>query len=138
MAEELEPALPRDIVDLAEDVLARAKDAGLMLVTAESCTGGLLAALLTDVTGYGRVFDRGFVSYSDDAKCDLLGIERAMVDDCGAVSEQVARAMADGALHRSDADLAVSITGFAGPAGDDDEEGLVHFALARKGSDTIH
>ena len=138
MAEELEPALPRDIVDLAEDVLARAKDAGLMLVTAESCTGGLLAALLTDVTGYGRVFDRGFVSYSDDAKCDLLGIERAMVDDCGAVSEQVARAMADGALHRSDADLAVSITGFAGPAGDDDEEGLVHFALARTGSDTIH
>lgn len=138
MAEELEPALPRDIVDLAEDVLARAKDAGLMLVTAESCTGGLLAALLTDVTGYGRVFDRGFVSYSDDAKCDLLGIERAMVDDCGAVSEQVARAMADGALHRSDADLAVSITGFAGPAGDDDEEGLVHFALARKGRDTIH
>ncbi|MCH2486901.1 MAG: CinA family protein [Erythrobacter sp.] len=139
MTEELEPALPRDVVDLAEDVLAKTKEAELMLATAESCTGGLLAALLTDVSGYGRVFDRGFVSYSDEAKCDLLGIERRMVDDCGAVSEQVAHAMADGALARSQADLAISITGFAGPGKDRDEEGLVHFALARReGGETQH
>ena len=130
MDEELEGAIPRRIIDKAEKVLNKAKDAGLMLATAESCTGGLLAALLTDVHGLGRVFDRGFVSYSDEAKCDLLGIEREMVDNCGAVSREVAEAMAQGALDRSKADIVLSITGFAGPGGDDDEEGLVHFGLA--------
>ncbi|MXO85718.1 nicotinamide-nucleotide amidohydrolase family protein [Altererythrobacter aurantiacus] len=137
MAEELEPALPRDVVLLAEKVLARAKKRDVMLATAESCTGGLLAALLTDVPGYSHVFDRGFVSYSDDAKCDLLGIEREMVDSCGAVSAKVAEAMAQGALDRSAASLVVSITGFAGPGDDDDEEGLVHFACAAEDRDTI-
>ncbi len=130
MDKELDGALPPRIVELAESVLKKAKDADVMLATAESCTGGLLAALLTDVHGFGRVFDRGFVSYSDEAKCDLLGIEREMVDNCGAVSRDVAEAMAEGALKRSQADLVVSVTGFAGPAGEDDEEGLVHFALA--------
>lgn len=138
MAEELEPALPRDVIDLAEKVLAAAKEREMMLATAESCTGGLLAALLTDVRGYGRVFDRGFVSYSDEAKCDLLGIDRLMVDNCGAVSREVAEAMASGALERSQADIAVSITGFAGPAGDDDEEGLVHFAVATRKQKRSH
>ena len=128
--EELRPALPPDIADRAERVLELAKHREAMLATAESCTGGLLAALLTDVRGYGHVFDRGFVSYSEEAKCDLLGIQRTLIDDCGAVSRAVAEAMATGALDRSQADVAVSITGFAGPGGDGDEEGLVHFALA--------
>lgn len=136
--EELDKALPRKVSDLAERVLKLAKEHRATLVTAESCTGGLLAAVLTDVSGYGRVFDRGFVSYSDEAKCDLLGLEREMVDDCGAVSEPVARAMARGALDRSKADLAIAITGFAGPGGDDDEEGLVHFCLARSDGDEKH
>ncbi|MDG6078594.1 CinA family protein [Erythrobacter litoralis] len=138
MDEELEGAIPRHIIKQAEQVLEKAKSARVMLATAESCTGGMLAALLTDVHGYGRVFDRGFVSYSDQAKCDLLGIERKMVDDCGAVSQQVAEAMAEGALDRSQADYVVSITGFAGPGGEDDEEGLVHFALACKNGHRFH
>ena len=130
MAEELEAALPDDVCRLAERILAAAKDRGWQLATAESCTGGLLAALFTDVPGYSHVFDRGVVSYSDGAKCDLLGLASDMVENCGAVSRAVAEAMAAGALERSDAQLAVSITGFAGPGGEDDEEGLVHFALA--------
>lgn len=127
--EELAPALPEDILDLAVRILDRAHDKDKRLATAESCTGGLLAALLTDVPGRGKVFDRGFVAYSDQAKCDLLGVDRALVDDCGAVSPEVAEAMAAGAQRRSQADLAVSITGFAGPGGECDEEGLVYFAL---------
>lgn len=136
--EELDAALPSKVTDLAERVLKIAKKREATLVTAESCTGGLLAALLTDVSGYGRVFDRGFVSYSNEAKCDLLGLEREMVDDCGAVSKPVSRAMARGALDRLKADLAIAITGFAGPGGDDDEEGLVHFCLARRDGGEDH
>ncbi len=138
MAEELEPALPDDIVHRAHEVLSRACDAELRLATAESCTGGLLASLLTDIPGCSHAFERGFVSYSDEAKCDLLGIERKLVDDCGAVSKNVALAMAKGGLERSDADIMVSITGFAGPGGEDDEEGLVHFALARTSGEPVH
>ena len=130
MPEELEAALPDDVCELAERVLAKTKDRNWKLATAESCTGGLLAALFTDVPGYSHVFDRGFVSYSDQAKCDLLGLAREMVENCGAVSREVAEAMAKGALDRSDAQLAISITGFAGPGGEDDEHGLVHFAVA--------
>ncbi len=128
--EELKPALPSDVIERAERVLELAAGRDASIATAESCTGGLLAALLTDVRGYSHVFDRGFVSYSEEAKCDLLGVDRALVDSCGAVSRKVAEAMANGALARSQATLAVSITGFAGPGGDDDEEGLVHFGLA--------
>ncbi len=137
MAEELEHALPDDITRRAHHVLQTASEKDLALATAESCTGGLLASLLTDVTGVSHVFERGFVAYSDAAKCDLLGIEREMVDNCGAVSREVALAMAKGALARSQADIAVSITGFAGPAGEDDEEGLVHFALAVKEGEPV-
>ncbi len=133
----LDPALPDDVLDTAERVLELAHHEDLKLATAESCTGGLLAALLTDVPGRGHVFERGFVVYSDDAKCDLLGIARDKVDQYGAVSAEVARAMAQGALQRSDADLALSITGFAGPAGPDDEEGLVNFACARRKGPTL-
>lgn len=138
MAETLDAALPAEVQDLADKVLDLAHDKKLKFATAESCTGGLLAALLTDVRGRGHVFDRGFVVYSEEAKCDLLGLDRAMVDNCGAVSEPVAVAMARGALRRSDADVALSITGFAGPGGKDDEEGLVHFACARRGGETCH
>lgn len=136
MADTLDPALPREVQDLADEVLDLAHEMELKLATAESCTGGLLAALLTDVRGRGHVFERGFVVYSKDAKCDLLGLRREMVDSCGAVSERVAVAMAQGALQRSEADVALSITGFAGPAGDGDEEGLVHLACARRNGET--
>ena len=113
-------------------------DAGLTVATAESCTGGMLAALLTDIEGAGHGFDRGFVTYSKQAKADVLGIERAVLDDNDAVSEVVARAMAEGALARSRADVAIGVTGFAGPAGPENEEGLVHFALARRNGESLH
>ena len=110
----------------------------LKVATAESCTGGMLASLLTDIEGCGHGFDRGFVTYSKEAKAELLGIDEALLDKNDAVSEPVARAMADGALARSGADIAISVTGFAGPAGDGKEEGLVHFGLASKQADTVH
>lgn len=133
----LDPALPDDVLDAAEEVLRLADDHDLKLTAAESCTGGLLAALLTDVPGRSHVFERGFVVYSNDAKCDLLGIGRSKVDRCGAVSAEVAHEMATGALRNSRADIALSITGFAGPAGPDDEEGLVHFACSRRNGATF-
>ena len=113
-------------------------DAGLTVATAESCTGGMLAALLTDIEGAGHGFDRGFVTYSKQAKADVLGIERAVLDENDAVSEVVARAMAECALARCSADVAIGVTGFAGPAGPENEEGLVHFALARRNGESLH
>jgi nicotinamide-nucleotide amidase len=110
----------------------------LTIATAESCTGGMLAALLTDIEGAGHGFERGFVTYTKDAKTELLGIEPGLLERNEAVTEAVARAMAEGALARSQADLALGVTGFAGPAGDGCEEGLVHMALARKGRPTRH
>lgn len=98
----------------------------------------MLAALLTDIEGAGHGFDRGFVTYTKEAKTELLGIEPSLLDHNDAVSEVVARAMADGALKRSKADIALGVTGFAGPAGPDNEEGLVHFALARRDGRTVH
>lgn len=137
MAETLDPALPAEVQDLADKVLDLAHERTIKLATAESCTGGLLAALLTDVEGRGHVFERGFVVYSEDAKCDLLGIAREKVESCGAVSQEIAIDMALGALRHSRADVALSITGFAGPA-DDEEEGLVHFACARRDAPVAH
>ena len=104
-AETLDPVLPNTVQNRAEHVLRAADEQELKLATAESCTGGLLAALLTDVGGLGHVFDRGFVVYSKDAKCDLLGIAREKVDSCGAVSEPVAVEMAQGALRRSQCEV---------------------------------
>lgn len=140
MTETLDPALPPDVEDRVHRVLQRACERERTLATAESCTGGLLAALLTDVPGCSHVFERGFVSYSKQAKCDLLGIARHRVEACGAVSEEIAVEMAQGALRRSRADIALSITGYAGPPGEDEdgEEGLVHFACARKNGPTTH
>ena len=138
MSETLEPALPDHLDEQAERLMHRICDAGLTIATAESCTGGMLAALLTDIEGAGRGFDRGFVTYTKDAKAELLGIEHDLLDRNDAVSEAVARAMAEGALSRSEADIAIAVTGFAGPAGPNCEEGLVHFALARRGQPTQH
>lgn len=140
MADTLDPALPADVQERADRVLELACGKDQYLATAESCTGGLLAALLTDVPGCSHIFERGFVVYSNEAKCDLLGIARERVDSCGAVSEEVAREMALGALRRSNASLALSITGYAGPPGDDDdgEEGLVHFACASRDGSLDH
>ena len=138
MSETLEPALPDHLDEQAERLMHAVCDRELKIATAESCTGGMLAALLTDIEGCGYGFDRGFVTYSKDAKRELLGIESEVLDHNDAVSETVARAMAEGALNRSTADVAIGVTGFAGPAGAGCEEGLVHFALARRGSPTEH
>lgn len=127
------------LIALAADVLLRARKAGVMITTAESCTGGLVAACLTSVPGSSDVLDRGFVSYTNEAKTDLLGVPENMIKNHGAVSEEVARAMAEGALARSRAGLSVSITGVAGPGGGsaDKPVGLVWFASACTGKDTI-
>jgi nicotinamide-nucleotide amidase len=138
LSETLEPALPDHLDELAERLMHRVCDQGLTIATAESCTGGMLAALLTDIEGAGHGFDRGFVTYTKESKSDLLGIEPELLDRNEAVSEVVARAMAEGALARSRAALALGITGFAGPAGPGNEEGLVHIALARRGRSTTH
>ena len=113
-------------------------DQGMTIVTAESCTGGMLAALLTDIEGASHGFERGFVTYSEESKSELLGIDQDVLKKNEAVSEVVARAMAEGALARSPADIALGVTGFAGPAGPEHEEGLVHIALARRGAPTVH
>ncbi len=118
-------------------ILARARAAGITIACAESCTGGQVAVALTDLAGSSDVFDRGFVTYSNAAKMDLLGVLEMTLAAHGAVSEPVAREMAAGALARSRADLAVSVTGIAGPGGSDFKpEGRVCFGLARKGQPT--
>ena len=136
MSETLEPALPRELDDQAERLMRRLCEAGLKVATAESCTGGLLASLLTDIEGGGHGFDRGFVTYDAKAKQELLGLTSEMIERNDAVTSAVARAMAEGALQNSRADIALSVTGFAGPAGDGREEGLVHFGCARRSAAT--
>ncbi len=116
--------------DRAASVLRKASEYKVSVATAESCTGGALAALLTDVEGLSHVFERGYVVYNDKAKQECLGLDAALIKSQGAVSEAVAMAMARGALEKSKARIAVAITGNAGPAGPDDEEGLVYIAAA--------
>ncbi len=121
----------------AADLVARARAAGVMIATAESCTGGLVSGAITDVPGSSDVFDRGFVTYSNAAKEAMLGVRPVTLAAYGAVSEEVAREMAEGALARSDAGLAVSITGIAGPGGSEHKpEGRVCFGLATLGRPT--
>jgi nicotinamide-nucleotide amidase len=132
-SETLSPALPTDIEELALDVLRKAVAADLKLATAESCTGGLLASLLTDVEGCGHCFERGFVTYSDDSKVQLLGVPRELLECGGAVSRDTAGAMAGGALSQSAAHLAIAITGFAGPGEPGSESGLVYVAVIHRG-----
>ncbi|KZX93128.1 MAG: CinA family protein [Sulfitobacter sp.] len=133
-----DPLSQPDIADRAQSVLEKLCARDLHIVTAESCTGGLVAALLTDIEGCSHAFERGFVSYTDQSKHELLGVDRALLNACGAVSRPVAIKMAEGAMARSGAQIAVSTTGFAGPGRPEDEEGLVHFALAREGCNTVH
>lgn len=137
MSETLEAALPDHLDDQAERLMHRVCDLELTVSTAESCTGGMLAALLTDIEGASHGFERGFVTYSEQSKTELLGIDPDLLEKNEAVSEAVARAMAQGALERSRADIALGVTGFAGPAGRH-EQGLVHLALARRGRPAIH
>ena len=120
------------IARLAQAVVDRAREAGYRIATAESCTGGLVAAAITDVAGSSAVLERGFVTYSNRAKVEAIGVPAERIEAWGAVSEPVARAMAEGALRVSGADLAVAITGIAGPGGGSPEKpvGLVHFAVA--------
>lgn len=134
-AETLSPVLSPDAEARTREVLTAVHRRGLILATAESCTGGMIASLLTDVQGVSHVFDRGFVTYSEAAKRDLLGVPAALLALYGAVSREVAIAMAEGALARSRADIAVAVTGFA-DAGD--EPGLVHFACAGIRRPTLH
>ena len=122
-----------DLASHAETVLRRIERSGLSVATAESCTGGLIASLFTDIEGLSSNFERGFVTYSVEAKCQMLGLEPVFIERHGVVSAEVARAMAEGALERSHAGIAVGVTGFAGRAGPDDEAGLVHLAVVREG-----
>jgi nicotinamide-nucleotide amidase len=124
----------------AENLLAKARAGGVRIATAESCTGGLIAALLTEIPGSSDVFGRGFVTYSNKAKEDMLGVPAASLRQHGAVSEAVARIMAEGAIRNSTAQLSVAVTGIAGPGGGTDEKpvGLVHLAAARAGEPTLH
>lgn len=134
----LTSALPDGLGERLETALRRLDEQDLSLALAESCTGGLVSAAFAGVEGLSHVLTCGFVTYSNDAKARVLGVPEEVLETVGAVSRQAAIAMAEGALRRSSADLAASVTGFAGPGGQDDEEGLVHFALAREGAPTRH
>ena len=126
--------LPRELIDLAARVIAENLAAGRMVAVAESCTGGLVGSALTEIAGSSRVFERGFITYSNEAKHEMLGVAPDLIDTFGAVSIAVAWAMANGALKRSKADIAVAITGVAGPEGGSDNKpvGTVVFAVARR------
>lgn len=131
---------PHDIEASATAVIQAALKAGVMVATAESCTGGLVSGALTAVAGSSAVLDRGFVTYSNEAKAELLGVSEDLLMRFGAVSEPVARAMALGAVARSRASAAVSITGVAGPGGGSVEKpvGLVHFAAVGPSGAVVH
>lgn len=126
------------VTHLAADVVAKAQAAGVMIATAESCTGGLICGALTEIAGSSAVVDRGFVTYSNEAKQEMLGVSAETLAAHGAVSPQTAEAMAAGALERSNAHIAVSVTGIAGPGGGSANKpvGTVDFGLAVKGAET--
>jgi len=131
---------PGHSLELAERLLAACESRALRLATAESCTGGLIAACLTEIPGSSSVVGRGYVTYDNQAKLEMLGVAAGTIERVGAVSEEVARAMAEGALERSGADLAIACTGIAGPGGATPTKpvGLVHLAVARRGRPTLH
>ncbi len=128
-----------DLIIAASAVLDAARAAGMKIATAESCTGGLIAASLTEIPGSSDVFERGFVTYSNEAKTEMLGVPAGLIAAPGAVSEPTARAMAKGALAHSRADIAVAVTGIAGPDGGSPEKpvGLVFIGAAGKGNPTV-
>ncbi|GAB4514990.1 MAG: CinA family protein [Roseibium sp.] len=127
-----------DLAQLATSVLSALTDANLKVATAESCTGGLICGALTEVPGSSAAVDRGFVTYSNEAKTEMLGVPADLIAKVGAVSREVAIAMAEGALQRSHADIAVSVTGIAGPGGGSAEKpvGTVHMAVAHRNRPT--
>jgi len=131
---------PDRLRNLAMLIVDDATQARLRICAAESCTGGLVAALLTDIAGSSKVFERGFVTYSNNAKAEMLGVAGDVLADYGAVSEPIARMMAEGALEASRANIAVSITGIAGPGGGTPMKpvGTVHVACARENRAVIH
>ena len=131
--------MSRTAYDLAEEALRLARGAGVTIATAESCTGGLVSAALTEVPGSSDAMDRGFVTYSNAAKSELLGVPADLIERHGAVSEEVARAMAEGALSAAKAGVSVAVTGVAGPGGGTATKpvGLVHFAAAARGRPTL-
>jgi nicotinamide-nucleotide amidase len=131
---------PAPLLRLAEMVLMEAREKKLRIATAESCTGGLIAGLLTEIPGSSDVVERGFVVYSNRAKSDMLGVPGDLIADMGAVSEAVARMMAEGAVENSHAHIAVAVTGVAGPGGATPLKpvGLVHIAAAREGRSILH
>lgn len=128
----------KDFVDEARALLDKLQRHALLVVTAESCTGGLLCGLLTEIPGASGMVERGLVTYSNAAKTELLGVPAELIDRHGAVSEEVARAMAEGALERAPAHIALSITGIAGPDGGTAEKpiGLVYLGVASRGETT--
>lgn len=130
----------RELAERAAVLLDLCRDRGLKIATAESCTGGLLAATLTEIAGSSDVLDRGFVTYSNAAKQAMLGVPASTIEQFGAVSRQTAEAMAKGALAQAPVSLAVSITGIAGPGGGtaDKPVGLVHFAAATRSGRLVH
>lgn len=130
--------MQRELTDAAEKLLGDLRARKLRLVTAESCTGGLIAGYLTECAGASDVVDRGFVTYSNEAKSELLGVPKTLLQDKGAVSAEVARAMAEGALGVSRAQIAVAVTGVTGPGGGTAAKpvGLVYIATARAGRPT--
>ena len=131
---------PDDVLERARAVLAAYDAAGLKLATAESCTGGLIAAALTEIAGSSSVVERGFVTYSNEAKTELLGVPSDLIGRVGAVCPEVAEAMAAGAVAHSRADAAVAVTGIAGPGGSTPGKpvGLVYFGVARRGGALRH
>jgi nicotinamide-nucleotide amidase len=133
-------SLPPDLIAMAERILAACEETITPLATAESCTGGMVGAALTAVSGSSAWFDRGFITYSNQAKIDMLGVPESLIIEHGVVSEEVARAMASGALAHSLATASVAITGIAGPTGGTPEKpvGLVHIASAHRGRQTLH
>jgi nicotinamide-nucleotide amidase len=130
---------PAESLELAHRLLATCEPRGWRLSTAESCTGGLIVACLTEIPGSSSVVERGYVTYDNRAKTEMLGVPSGLFEQVGAVSEKVARAMAEGALARAGADLAIAVTGIAGPAGATATKpvGLVHLAVARRGAPTV-
>ena len=128
------------LVSEAAALLDACREKSLKIATAESCTGGLVAAILTEVPGSSDVFERGFVTYSNAAKAELLDVPAELIGSHGAVSEAVARAMAEGAVARTEAHIAVSVTGVAGPGGGSKNKpvGLVHFGAMRRGRPVLH
>ncbi|WP_205934887.1 CinA family protein [Rhizobium leguminosarum] len=131
---------PQDIVSAAEAIIRDFTVAGLMVSTAESCTGGLIAGALTEISGSSAVIDRGFVTYTNSAKMEMLGVQAETLLRFGAVSEETARQMVHGALFRSRAEIAVAVTGIAGPGGGSAEKpvGLVHLAARSRAGVLIH